>query len=1472
MADVTTASLEQQEKMGRRRFDTGIEFEKTISSLSRSIQDRLISDLPSNYPQDRNTNLAELYRAVAEEFARLQMSLSDVNDDQYHDTTRYQYLYEILGDTLFLDQNAINYNISDEAYRQFLITIRNAYFGGSRTANIESAVSDILGVPVTLKELYLEARKTNSSYTIKDTNKMFFDVLMDYVSSASSIGLILQNLKFFLDLIKPGHVLYDTRLVWTDTFVNTKGSCTPNYATGASLPDIVYGVDKIDLVTSVVDRLYYFPEDIYETGANERWTVASVSYTDIYKGIIYAQETGIQGVTGPNVILVVGENSQLYERTEVTGLSAGESEVTDTSITISGVTGLVKYYAAQDGPTTSGVITPDWLYTGIIDSLDFSNETITLDSGKTIVYNSDVLVYTRDQNGEYRIFVTGLNAGQSIAFKGTAYSEFFNFYNVPEEVKGMTYKQFDPEVINRPFFQENVKKVPETRDGLPLGPAVVMVDGVATAVDIESKFYQRANAVNYKNTDVYRYSLYINNVYTNQLPPIYAPDPEITVDEAKALFETGPYWYTGLENSSYRIDVNTTAQLVGTTGASTVQAINDQTEFCDRRAECHLMPYYEDNRKYYEYPDLVITSGFIPTTSIPAPVSPTGVYDLPSYFAISSDPNTYQMPLLPILNVTGAPAAASDLVVYVNGLKIDDAVSNVDPWAGEVALNFLPPANSLIRIDYYYSGRYPQAQYYIERIGEVQTSQRLQWPYPIAVTGMYGGAQDFQVDLYPILNQQGELASPADIGTYVGGLGATGIIVGATGTNSPTGIYILFSDSVITGITGGDTLVVNSQDIFDNTLIYSIKGITGNEIATDRPFPLDISTTGYNPTFEIIKFTGPSGVVDQVRPLLGHIHTTYTGAVGSYIKFDYYFTNFNRTYPIVPDVWGETSLYWDQGYTPDTFYGNNSGFTLVPDQGYIVQGATGAPGITGQVAPIFAFNQVAKTGYRYRAFNLSNSSVLDSRDTLITDGYTKGDGRASWKNNHGVLDQYNLLFSPEYLTDTNKSIAFNDKYLQNGLDPVTKLYPGTPLFVQTYSDDGHYKDDILPQGQDTYQEPSQSSYDLKAGFTIVGTDTSGLIDYQPVCEFEKNKRIRLYSGLRMVETDFPGFQGPLTSITEGQRSIPFKMLYIDQYYPNREQRLNDYLDYINRVPEDMKSGILKTLKNSKIVKRVEGNWLSLRTGDMLTIKDVPFGETGINIVYTVLDVIDYETVELTTTFKQVSGEYTYDLARDTVYNVDVYLNEVTRAISITGLNTLENLGASGLNGLPIFVYGETGIANEICFPDPGLNPYPRSPDNTNIPALPSTPNRDRTLVFTHETGLGPTDSKYIPLISDIIGADGNPVLYTGMYPGYTGSYTGPSGAINIGLTGPGGETGSNNSRIVEGDDKYFIPSGSTGVFWAYSESEYRVNWRNWDQGVMIVHVTNLALPTGIPGGISGMTGANWIQGITGRIDWGIKLV
>jgi len=529
-----------QKKISGKRFKTGIEFEKQLTELTRAIQDRILNNLPSNYPRDRNTNIAEFFRAIAKEFARLQTSASDINEDKYHDSTRVEYLHQILGDTLFLGNKAINEELADTEYRDFLLKVRNAYYGGSRPDNIETAVSDILGVPVELKELYLKLREENTSVTLKDTHTMYFDILMDEADPSSDVGLLLQDIRFFIDLIKPAHVKYDTRLIWSDSFLNREGNCEPIYDT-VEMEEVFYNAVKIHMVTYLLSELYRFdgeePEGDYESG--------TISYIDTVNKIIrttdsrilaYVDETeffrydGIEWVSITPSILIVGNE--------------------------------IRYAGTKDAAGTSSVIDDTWEFSGTITDILEDEEYILLSDGSKIVYNSETLVYTRDGVGEYRITVDDLLLGYEIAYKGQKFTEDFQFYIEPEEVQENPYKRFDNLVIEKPFFQEHVKKVKDLGDGLIEGPQVVIVDGIATVKDLKPRFYKRKDQVNYKESSINRYSLYIDGVYQIQFS-LTDPSRKLTQSESKQIF-VDVYGYTELNDptTDYSIEISTTGRWV----------------------------------------------------------------------------------------------------------------------------------------------------------------------------------------------------------------------------------------------------------------------------------------------------------------------------------------------------------------------------------------------------------------------------------------------------------------------------------------------------------------------------------------------------------------------------------------------------------------------------------------------------------------------------------------------------------------------------------------------------------------------------------------------------------------------------------------------------------------------------------------------------------------------------------------------
>jgi hypothetical protein len=232
--------LPDPERIGRRRFPDNKGFRKDIHVSSTDILSQLQDLLPSNYPKDNSTNLSKFYRVVAREIARIRSSNEAIHNDSLYISTRPQYLYQVLGERLFLGSKIAPTGYNDETYRRYLLSIKDAFLKGSKKINIEELASAFTGQVVKLRELYLDARYPTSSVDITQTHKMVVDVFInDTLSSGNNLGSLQNNLDFFINLTKPAHVLYDTRLIWAEQFdINkttgvifgdTGGGCVPIY-------------------------------------------------------------------------------------------------------------------------------------------------------------------------------------------------------------------------------------------------------------------------------------------------------------------------------------------------------------------------------------------------------------------------------------------------------------------------------------------------------------------------------------------------------------------------------------------------------------------------------------------------------------------------------------------------------------------------------------------------------------------------------------------------------------------------------------------------------------------------------------------------------------------------------------------------------------------------------------------------------------------------------------------------------------------------------------------------------------------------------------------------------------------------------------------------------------------------------------------------------------------------------------------
>ena len=230
------------EELGRRRFPDDKAFRLALFNRASILISSMLDLVPSNYPQDFNTNLAQLFRVLARELARLRLDIDALSLDNQYTTTRIQFLQQILGERLFLSDRLAPAAYNDETFRDYLISLKDAYLRGSTKLNIEATSSYFTKLPIRIQELYLEARKPNSAYDVSDTHKMIVQVMVDdLLRSGRSFEQLKNDLDFFINLIKPAHVLYDTQLIWTEQidvnkivdilYGDTGGGCVPVYDT-----------------------------------------------------------------------------------------------------------------------------------------------------------------------------------------------------------------------------------------------------------------------------------------------------------------------------------------------------------------------------------------------------------------------------------------------------------------------------------------------------------------------------------------------------------------------------------------------------------------------------------------------------------------------------------------------------------------------------------------------------------------------------------------------------------------------------------------------------------------------------------------------------------------------------------------------------------------------------------------------------------------------------------------------------------------------------------------------------------------------------------------------------------------------------------------------------------------------------------------------------------------------------------------
>ena len=296
---MTQIYLPDSEELGRRRFHDAKSDRLSLRNLAEQRLVEMRSLLPSNYPKDPNSsNLALFHRFNARELARINISNNSISADSQYTTTRPEYLHQILGERLFLGNRIAPVGYNDTTYREFLTSIKNTYLRGSRVQNIEALASQFTGQEVIIKELYEELRQANTSLDVTDTHSMVVEALINgSLPSGYNINLLLNDLNFYINLVRPAHVLYDTRLIWTETidvnkttnvyFGDTGGGCVPLYIYDPFNEPTVMALQILILPTSEgatgqIDSIHHWDLIFYLADSTRVLTEPGTTGTSIY--------------------------------------------------------------------------------------------------------------------------------------------------------------------------------------------------------------------------------------------------------------------------------------------------------------------------------------------------------------------------------------------------------------------------------------------------------------------------------------------------------------------------------------------------------------------------------------------------------------------------------------------------------------------------------------------------------------------------------------------------------------------------------------------------------------------------------------------------------------------------------------------------------------------------------------------------------------------------------------------------------------------------------------------------------------------------------------------------------------------------------------------------------------------------------------------------------------------------------------
>jgi len=990
------------EKIGRNRLPDNKQFRASLNSQSSLILSTLLTFLPSNYPKNVNTNLSQLFLVLAREAGRIQLSGQLVSNDEIYATTRPDFLYPVLGNRLLYGQQ-LSSSISDYDLRNILLTLRNAYLNGSTVSTIETVVNNLINLNVVVKELYLEARKSNSGYGLKDTNKMIIELFIDdLLSNGSNVALILENLDFYINLIKPAHVLYDTKLIWVDTIDVNKTH------------DIIWG----------------------DPGAGSIPGYNFTTFNSITEPDLFNQDQALLAL----------------KIMEVTSTKLLNSFYTTVSID---TTNSIIFALDQNNNTCGIVIDPSSTGTEIFDATGKdTNLNSLLDSTFTMEYLTipgDVNFYPGNING-FNNYLSYLPYN-GISFYGNQDKTTIEDYQI-STLSDNSYAKFYQSNYQLPFFQEFIQRTWTGIDTTcPLDGTTPWVSyhwGLAdtsktTPTTMYDSLVQHSVSSFYEDT---RHNL-CSGSDTNQTDIIILqermgnPRFSIARDSSNDRELLGDVYTLILPNYFY---IDSTISLIdGTTSyitSYTTQAASNVFSSIINSETYLEVTEPSTGKQYASRPLSIFIEGIdgpgygLTITSI----LNTSIYNNATLTIISSQPSNGI--------IVDSFGNIQINTIGVNATSGDISNPSIYPITGEAwfTLSLTTPFTQLS--------------------SPIETTPLSSYPGFTGITPINTIGNLSYGTTYELLSQSNcTLITPYLLTTGSSEPYLVPSITEIINISTDTTFTNVVLDTVDEGINSavllktdatawnfmrpvlGDILQVNISYIYndstvDTTVENIVFGISQWQLQNPPISNGDGSNILASPNDVIVQLDGtiiPNAVLD-IEPVGGFLTLNpyqsfwlaspagYTPTIDNTFTFNY-FQSGTDEYSL---------LYDDEARNLDT--------NLVYDGEDLIDGTF--------VNPV-PFPEQLQIGYKFRTDLLSRSDSFNSFDTLLNT-YQKPGPKASSKDLKGTFNHYNYFFSPEFLTDTEENIILNDDYLKKNIPASIILNPGTPPFQKTWSDQSRW--------------------------------------------------------------------------------------------------------------------------------------------------------------------------------------------------------------------------------------------------------------------------------------------------------------------------------------------------------------------------------------------------------------------------------